>query len=123
MTYFSRSLSRTLSISNKFSVTLRVQDRECQLYLENRKQLVSLNGMNSGTQIMKHGIPHGSVVGPLLFLTYLNDPHNAIVYSQPYHFADDTNLLCISNSPKNVQKTFKLTRKFCITGFLLIKSH
>ena len=73
-------------------------------YLENRKQLVSLNGTDSETQIMKHGVPQGSVLAPLLFLIYINDLHNVILYCQSYHFADDTNLLCISKSPKKSPK-------------------
>ena len=47
-------------------------------YLENRKQLVSLNGVKSDTQIMKHGVPQVSVLGPLLFLVYISELYNAI---------------------------------------------
>ena len=41
---------------------------------------------------------------PLLFLIYINDLHRAIIYSRVYHFADDTNFLNISDSPKQMQK-------------------
>ena len=41
---------------------------------------------------------------PLLFLIYINDLHLAIKNSKVFHFADDTNLLNINNSPKQMQK-------------------
>ena len=41
---------------------------------------------------------------PLLFLIYINDLHLAIKNSKFFHFADDTNLLNINNSPKKIQK-------------------
>ena len=47
-------------------------------YLNNRQQFVSILGFESKTTIMEHSVPHGSVLGPLLFLIYINDLHNAI---------------------------------------------
>ena len=60
-------------------------------YLSNRKQYVSVNGFHSKTLPMDYGVPQGSVLGPLLFLIYINDLHNAIRHSIVHHFADDTN--------------------------------
>ena len=69
-------------------------------YLSQRKQFVSILGFESQKTIISHGVPQGSVLGPLLFLIYINDLHKAIKHSAVFHFADDTNLLNISNSYK-----------------------
>ena len=73
-------------------------------YLSNRSQYVSILGYKSSTLTVKHGVPQGSVLGPLLFLLYINDLHKAINHSKVYHFADDTNLLNINESPSKLQK-------------------
>ena len=71
-------------------------------YLDGRKQFVSILGFQSNLTILEHGVPQGSVLGPLLFLIYINDLNKAIKHSTVYHFADNTNLLQISNSYKEV---------------------
>ena len=73
-------------------------------YLTNRKQKVVINGFESKSMIMNHGVPQGSVLGPILFLIYINDLHRCIKYSTTYHFADDTNLLNISKDYHSLQK-------------------
>ena len=73
-------------------------------YRSNRNQYVSINGFHSGLTSINCGIPQGSVLGPLLFLLYINDFNQAIKFCKVHHFADDTNLLCLSNSIKKLNK-------------------
>ena len=67
-------------------------------YLSNRKQFVTINGVNSDLQSMKF------VLGPLLFLIYINDLHSTIKFCTTRHFADDTNLVIKNKSLKQLKK-------------------
>ena len=84
-------------------------------YLSNRKQYVSVNGYHSKTDVMKFGVPQGSVLGPLLFLIYINDLRNAIHNSIVHHFADDTNLLYVNKSLKVIQNKINKDLKSLVT--------
>lgn len=55
-------------------------------FLSNEEQFVSINGIDSETNPMFHGVPQGSVFGPLLFLIYKNDLNLAIKNSLFYHY-------------------------------------
>ena len=60
-------------------------------FLSNRRQKVSVNGKESGWGEVTSGIPQGSVLGPLLFVLFINDmPDNVI--SNIFLFADDTKI-------------------------------
>ena len=71
----------------------------------NRKQHVSINGMYSELRDVKCGVPQGSVLGPLLFLLYVNDLPNVSGLLNFYLFADDTNIYFESNTLKDLEKT------------------
>ena len=73
-------------------------------YLSNHNQYVSINRYESGLAALNCGIPQGFVLGPLLFLLYINDLDQVIKFCKVHLFADDTNLLCLSNSIKKLNK-------------------
>ena len=73
-------------------------------YLSNRKQYVSVNGHTSDKLQVTHGVPQGSVLGPLLFLIFINDLPNVSKFLQFYLFADDTNIYYESSDLSNIQK-------------------
>ena len=73
-------------------------------YLPNRNQYVSINGFHSSLITINCGVPQGPVLGPLLFLLYINDLNEAIKFCKVHPFADETNLLCLSNSIKKQNK-------------------
>ena len=67
-------------------------------YLSNRSQYVKLNGAISNMEYISFGIMQGSVLGPLIFLIYINDMPNILKYSTSIIFADDTHLIVSSKS-------------------------
>jgi len=91
-------------------------------YLSNRMQSVTINGYSSETRQIDHGVPQGSVLGPLLFLIYINDLHTCIRHSTVRHFADDTNLLYTTNKNKprnrNIARNLNYDLK-CLNHWLL----
>ena len=50
-----------------------LEHKWCKSYLSDRTQMVSLNGEESSTATMHHGVPQGSILGPLFFILFIND--------------------------------------------------
>ena len=79
--------------------------------MKDRKQYVSINGCNSKNLLISLGVPQGSVLGPLLFLIYINDLSTTIKHYKVHHFADDTNRLHINDSIKKLNKAVNFDLK------------
>ncbi len=67
-------------------------------YLKNRTQYVKVGNSKSGIKSIEYGVPQGSVLGPLLFLIYVNDMARAVPDSKIKLFADDTNIFLSGNN-------------------------
>ena len=101
-----------------------------QSYLTNRKQYVEVNGAPSDLLDVMYGVPQGSVLGPLLFLIFINDLPAVCKKRKFYLFADDTNIYFESDSldllEKTMNKELKKVDKWLTTNRLALnvdKSH
>ena len=74
-------------------------------FLNDRKQRVVLNGQTSSWENVNSGVPQGSVLGPLLFLIYINDLPDGLQQSNAKLFADDTCLFSIVSNLNETSET------------------
>lgn len=103
------TVNHKLLADKLFAAGIRGKTLECiRSYLENRRQYVNINGKNSDQREQKTGVPQGSVLGPLLFIIYINDIHRCTLKGKLTLFADDTSMLYISD---NLEMLFKEMQK------------
>ena len=74
-------------------------------YLSNRSQITEISSHTSGKVPMTCGVPQGSILGPLLFLIYINDIYRSSKKFDFFIFADDTNLLYADKNLKSLEQT------------------
>ena len=78
-----------VAIQGGLQVTYQIENSDKQANIEN----------------IRCRIPQGSILGPLLFLIFVNDLHKVTKYLDPIMFADDTNLFY---SHKNIKTLFQI---------------
>ena len=79
-------------------------------YLSNRYQFTCINTTKSYKNLINHGVPQGSVLGPILLLLYINDLPNASNL-KTLLFADDTALLASGDDPTSLEKLVNIELK------------
>ena len=67
-------------------------------------QYTLIKERESSLRTVSHGAPQGSILGPLLFILFINDMHNSVEYCKVHQYADDTKLLLTDNSLKKVNR-------------------
>ena len=86
-------------------------------YLSNRQQFTEVNGHLSAELTIKMGVPQGSVLGPLLFLLFINDLHNSSDFSSLL-FADDTTLQLSGTNLNLLVSAANINLKKCEKWFM-----
>ena len=106
-------------------------------YLTNRKQFIEINECKSRIQNINCGVPQGSILGPLLFLLFINDIQNSAPDTEKRLFADDTSVFLFGKNINNViaeseQKTTEIQKWYILnklslsigkSNFILFHSH
>ena len=95
-------------------------------YLSSRKQKVSLNNITSDDEIITDGVPQGSILGPLLFLMFINDLPLYTDSANTDFYADDTTLYVCGKSleiiERNLQIALDCLAKWCKCNGMLINT-
>ena len=76
--------------------------------MSDRNQFTKFNNESTNLEIIRCGIPQGSILGPLLFLIFVNDLQKSTKFLDPIMFADDTNLFY---SNKDANTLFKIANE------------
>lgn len=80
-------------------------------YLEGRTQFVELGGKQSSTMPLKYGVPQGSILGPLLFIIYINDIPEVHRLAKFILYADDANIIISGKDTVELQNKFDTLSK------------
>ena len=119
------TINRSILLKKLFKLGIRGRTLNwLTSYLENRTQRTLANGKISLSQSINCGVPQGSVLGPTLFLVYINDIDSELTESSVHLFADDTVLYTCAESVERarlkLQTDLNILAKWCESNQLTI---
>ena len=95
-------------------------------YLTERTQQVQTDNQLSASESINFGVPHGSILGPLLFLIYVNDVSNALSVSKSLMFANATSIFlseyCYKTLYNNANNELEKIDNWLIANRLFLKA-
>ena len=88
-------------------------------YFENRRQHLKYNTILSKQEVVNYGVPQGSILGPILFIIFINDMPNCSPNSDFFVFADDTNIVISAKDTATLQTKMNECMKEVSTWLLV----
>ena len=93
-------------------------------YLNNRSQITLANSKASSSHVITCGVPQGSILGPLLFLVYINDLTDTLDNTSIRHYADDTviftNNVSVEVATERLQVSLNKLHNWCMKNQLTV---
>ena len=90
-------------------------------YLTNRVQVVRICGVYSSTIKITSGVPHGTVLGPILCLVFVNDLPKMCAQLFPLLFADDAKFLSVGLSSIDIQRDLNALYDWTVRNIMHFK--
>lgn len=98
------TISHELLLLKLYNIGIRGKALEVfRSYLSDRYQVVKISGVESKPELITYGVPQGSILGPLLFLIYINDIHSLDLKGDITLYADDSSLFYFGNKIESIK--------------------
>ena len=115
-----------ISIINKLNKQFQIPPKDCFLllsYLTKRNQYTSINESKSSQSEIKYGVPQGSILGPLLFILFINDIFNNVDCNMLLYADDSVLIISDKNTDKLINKVnlnLKKIQEYCNNNHLFL---